>query len=188
LKTPQTICQMIETVDKYNISTGDVFFFDNNVWMFVFGLLGNSERKKQEAYSKFLKYVLERKCTIFINSLALSEFVNTNLRYEYDIWRMKVENKFANKYKEHFLKSSSFLDTLEITKINASKILKFTTKGNDNFNAIETEQIFSEMIHCDFNDAYFIKYAQLGRYKIVTDDKDFFKGNLSNVDILTFRI
>jgi len=179
---------MVTTANEYRISSSDVFFFDNNIWMFIYGIIGNYERKKQETYSNLLGYIIERKRPIFINSLVISEFVNANLRNEYEIWKMKPENFSQNKYKEHYLKSTSYQSTLKSVLAALKSILSITTKGNDNFNAIQLDNVFNEMTDCDFNDAYYLQYSKLGNYIIVTDDGDLYKNNKSGINIITYKL
>lgn len=178
---------MITAAKDYRITSSDLFFFDNNIWMFLYAPIGNYAQAKQNAYGNLLDYIIERKRPIFINSLIISEFVNANLRGEYEIWKMKPENAHASKYKENFLKSAVYDSSLKSILAALKSILSITTKGNDNFNAINLDHVFNEMTSCDFNDSYYLQYSNLGNYIIVTDDGDLFRNNKSAVNIITHR-
>ena len=178
---------MVTAAKNYRISATDNFFFDNNIWIFLFATIGNYAKAKQNAYADLLAYILERKRPIFINSLVVSEFVNANLRAEYEIWKRLPANIYDNNYKKHFLKSDSYTNAKDSTLASLKNILAITTKGNDNFNAINLSLVFNEMDSCDFNDAYYLQYAQLGKYIIVTDDGDLFKNNKAGINIITFE-
>ena len=179
---------MITAAKDYRITASDLFFFDNNIWMFMYASIGNFASAKQRAYGDLFNYIIERKRPIYINSLVLSEFVNANLRSEYEIWKMKPENAFANKYKEHFLKSPVYKTVSKSILASVKSILAITTRGNDNFNTINLNAVFNEMSSCDFNDAYYLQYAQMSKYIIVTDDADLYRNNKSGVNIITYRI
>jgi len=177
---------MTYSTRDYQIKAGDVFFFDNNIWMFLFGLIANYAQHKQRAYGKFLEYILQRGRPIHINALVLSEFVNANLRSEYEVWKRKPDNGFANDYKRDFLKSDAYKEALVGVTTAVKEILKITTPGNDDFNAISMDRVFAEMTACDFNDAYYLQYAALRKYIIVTDDGDLYRNNKSAITIITY--
>lgn len=178
---------MITAAKDYRISSTDNFFFDNNIWIFLFAPIGGFAKAKQNDYANFLDYVVERKRPIYINSLIVSEYVNACLRAEYEIWKKKEANLYNNGYKLHFLKTETYLNAKDSTLSSLKNILALTTKGNDNFNAINLPLVFNEMESCDFNDSYYLQYAQLGKYIIVTDDGDLFRNNKSGISIITFR-
>lgn len=155
--------------------------------MFLFSPIGNYALNKQRVYGKLLEYIRQMNRPILINSIVLSEFVNANLRKEYEIWKIKPENSYTSKYKEHFLKSSVYNNTIKAIIAATRSILTIATKGNDDFNAISLDNVFNEMSHCDFNDAYYLQYAALKKYIIVTDDADLFKNNKSGISIITYN-
>jgi hypothetical protein len=63
--------------------------------------------------------------------------------------------------------------------------LKIAEKGNDDFNALQFDNILSEFGNCDFNDSYYLEMARYKKWKIVTDDADLFKNNKLNIEIIT---
>ena len=44
----------------------DNFFFDNNIWIFLFCPIGNHDKNKQKIYSSFLQSVRQANATIWI--------------------------------------------------------------------------------------------------------------------------
>lgn len=179
---------IVHSIEKYKPLASDSFFFDNNVWMYLFCPIGNYQRKKQDKYSSFLDILLTHKNTIFINSLVLSEFCNAYLRLDFDNWRKKPENSWKRDYKRDFVGTVQFKNTANEIKEVVKKILTFTEKGSDEFNAVNLDNIFNEFGVTDFNDSYYIELGRLKKYKIVTDDADFFKNNKLSIEVITANI
>ena len=175
--------------DEFSPKFNDTFFFDTNVWMYLYCPLGNySKDKKQKQYSSLLNEILNRKSGVFINSLVLSEFANAYLRIDFELWRKLPENIEKNSYKRDFVKSHQFKTSVSDVKTLIRNILKISERSGDEFNAINLEDIFNEFGNSDFNDSYYIALAQMKNFIIVTDDADFFSANKSKVRIITAGI
>lgn len=171
-------------IKKYSPKTSDVFFFDNNIWMFLFCPLGNYNRNKQKCFSSFLQSVHSLNCTIFINSLVLSEFVNRYLRLDFELWKKEHQQHCAN-FKLDYIGTQRYSETVEEIKVSLRNILKICEKGTDNFNTINLDNVLKHLKEIDFNDSYYLELAKISNWKIVTDDGDFVKYNKHQVDILT---
>ncbi|HNW97110.1 MAG TPA: PIN domain-containing protein [Bacteroidales bacterium] len=176
----------IYDITKYNPSFNENLFFDNNIWVFLFCPIANIRKDKQKVYSEFLKNARQKRSAIFINSLVISEFCNYWLQTEFKIW--KKANIGKEDYKKDFILTNDFKNTVEEVKITLNKIFQIAEKNNDDFNAINIENIITEFGSCDFNDSYYIELARLKKWKIVTDDADFFKNNKSDIEIITANI
>jgi hypothetical protein len=174
---------IIHDVRNYQPSFSDSLFFDNNIWVFLFCPIANVEKKKQTLYSNFLKEVIQSKCAVFVNSLVLSEFSNYWLQTEFKKW--KKDNPHGTDYKRHFIPTETFKTSVEDVRIALKGILKIVEKGNDDFNALEFDNILMEFGNCDFNDSYYLEMARSKKWKIVTDDADLFKNNKLNIEIIT---
>ena len=176
----------VHNVLTYQPRSSESLFFDNNVWMFLFCPLASYRRDKQKAYSNLLVKAQQSRSAIFINSLVLSEFCNQWLRLEFELWRKKfIESK---DYKRDFVPTSQFKDAVSEVKVALGQILNITERGSDNFNAILIPNLLEEFGNSDFNDSYYIELARLNSWKIVTDDADFFKNNLQNIEVITANI
>jgi hypothetical protein len=171
-------------ITKYSPKSTDVFFFDNNIWMYIFCPLGSFNKYKQKHYSSFLKSITTSRSTIFISSMILSEFANRSLRMDFDLWKEETSNYKAD-YKKDFVGTQRYKDTVEEIKLNINQIMKFCEKTSDNFNAIELNDVLTHLAHIDFNDSYIIELAKIDKFKIVTDDSDFSKYKNHNLDIFT---
>lgn len=173
-------------IEKYQPKLNETFFFDNNVWMFLFCPVGNYEIKKQRAYAEFFKRVQSSRSAIFINSLVLSEFCNRWLRIEYAIWKKKLGEE--KDYKKDFVGSSEYKSTVKDIKDAVNRILSVSSRVTDDFNAIEINEVYNEFSEIDFNDSYFIVLAHKKKWKIITDDFDFQRCNNKDIVIITANI
>ncbi len=178
----------IHDINIYNPSPFDVFFFDNNIWMYLYCPIANYEKDKQRKYAAFLNQVRQKRSCIWVNSLVLSEFCNAWLRLEFNNWKKRPENLRSCDYKKNFVQSESYNEIIQDIRLTLPLILKIAERGSDNFNAINLDAVYSELDNCDFNDSYYLELAYMNNWKIVTDDADFFKNNKLNVDIITANI
>ena len=159
-------------IKKYSPKSSDVFFFDNNIWMHLFCPLGNYNKKQQNTYSSFLQITQTPRSTIFISSMVLSEFANRYLRMDFEQWKKSTQNYGAD-FKRDYVGSKQYIETVDEIKIHIKTIMRFCEKASDNFNSINLNDVFTHLQNIDFNDSYYIELAKLGKWKIVTDDKDF---------------
>lgn len=180
----QCMAANIIDIKHYSPKFSDLFFFDNNIWMYLFCPLGNYQQHRQKAYSNFLKDIQTSRSTIFINSLILSEFTNRYLRMDFEQWK-KSSGEIVAEFKKDFIGSTRYNSTVEEIKIHINRILKICEKKSDNFNAVDMEKVISHLKHIDFNDSYYLEYAQMNKMKIVTDDSDFTKYRDHNNTVIT---
>jgi predicted nucleic acid-binding protein len=161
-------------IRTYQPKSTDVFFFDNNIWMFLFCPIGNYEPYKQKQYSTFFKYIQTAKATVFVNSLVLSEFANTYFRLDFKLWK-NTEKHYDGNYKQDYIPTKRYTKAAHDVKAALKDILQCSDRNTDNFNAVELNNIYSHMDYIDFNDSYYLELARIGQWKIVTDDHDFKK-------------
>lgn len=159
---------------KYN----QMFFFDNNIWMFLFSPIGNYEKNKQSSISNFLRLLKTSNCDIVLNSLIISEFSNANLRLDFNLWKNETKNYSAD-YKKDYLTSSRYKNTEEVIESCINQILKLSERFSDNFNSINIENVLMNFKTIDFNDAYYLELCVQNNWFFVSDDGDFQKVNHS---------
>ena len=169
---------------KYSPKSSDVFFFDNNVWIYLFCPLGNFNKNRQKHYSSFLQSIQSSRGTIFINSLVLSEFANRYLRLDFERWK-NTSGNISAEYKKDFIGTQRYQDTVEAIKVSINGIMKCCNKSSDNFNAIDLKEVLKHFSEIDFNDSYYIELAKLSKWKIVTDDSDFNSSHADELQIFT---
>ena len=170
-------------ISDYTPTFNDSFFFDNNVWMFIFCPIGNHNQKKQHIYSSFLQVLIQRKAIIFINSLVISEFVNASLRLDFNLWQKEEGRSFE--FKKDYVGIDRYNETVSEINGALNKIFRITEKVPDDFNAISIENIQNHLENIDFNDSYYIEQALMKDWIIVTDDRDFRNYSGHNSIILT---
>ena len=127
--------------------------------------------KEQMLYSNLFNDVLSAGATIFINSLVVSEYINANLRIEYDRWKRRPENIINNEYKKYFRPSKDYISSQVTACAEVREILKMAEKKPDDFNVFELSEIYLNN-KLDYNDAYYVWYCDKNRLIFVSDDKD----------------
>ena len=86
-------------INDKSIEDGDKYFFDANIWIFIFSLFPGQNEDKQRLYSNFLKKYLKKGKKININSLILSEIVNEFIQYKFKSYKdlvWKIIEKLMN--------------------------------------------------------------------------------------------
>ncbi len=174
----------ISNISSYTPLFTDIFFFDTNIWMYLFCPLGNYNVKKQRIYSLFYSQLIQRKSTLFVNSLLLSEFSNAYLRLDFELWKKETQN-YSAIFKKDFVGSARYGETVTEIKAGIQNILKFSEKSPDEFNALNIDNITQHLEFIDFNDSYYIELAKIKNWIIVTDDGDFTNYNKHNSQIIT---
>lgn len=176
----------IEHISSYSVKSGDLFFFDNNVWMLLFSsAISGSRRREQQIYNSLYGDIKCAGATIFTNALVASEYVNTNLRMGFKRWQRIPENYGKTDYKLDFRPTQAFRNCRDVAYAELEQILKASFRKPDDFNAIEPAQLLGALgENMDFNDAYFVSYCALNNLILVTDDRDMFDTPL-DVRILT---
>lgn len=155
-----------------------MFFFDNNIWMFLFSPIGNYQKIKQSNISNFLQLLKSTNCDIVLNSLVLSEFSNANLKLDFKLWKEETKNYNAD-YKKDYLLTPRYKNTVDVVASCINQILKLSERYSDSFNAINTNNLLTLFVEMDFNDAYYLEICTTNKWILVSDDNDFKKVNHS---------
>jgi len=163
----------VERIRDFKVKSGDCFFFDNNVWMFLFSPISGANSTQQITYSNLLKNIQTAKAAIFINSLVVSEYINRSLKLNYSLWRdreFKSGNRFVD-YKRDYRPTEDFDNAQKEAYIEMSDILSIALRKPDDFNALKLNEVMNAK-GMDFNDAYYAVFCKLNRLILVSDDKD----------------
>lgn len=180
---------IVLTISNYSPKSSDSFFFDNNIWMYLFCPLGNYNKDvKQRKYSSFLSNLLSRRLHIYTSSLILSEFANRYLRLHFDLLRSnpKTSAQFSN-FKKDYMGSKEFQSTIKDINIHIKKIANICQKSSDEFNSIQIEEVLDTMTNTGFNDSYYFHLAVKKNWIIVSDDSDFANKNLPDKNIIILK-
>jgi hypothetical protein len=187
-------------IRKYEPKSDDIFFFDNNIWMFLFAPLVSSHSKKQQTYTEFFGKIRQSRATIFTTPLILSEFANSCINIQFGIWKKNNEMHYP-KMKDKELRKKIYYKTLDFKqeteniKSSINSILNCAEKVSDSFNSITFLNVLDYFGESDFNDSYYIELARFhhcltnpSKWKIVTDDADLFKINTHRIPIYSANI
>jgi predicted nucleic acid-binding protein len=178
---------MSKIIDVRNYEPGpnDRIFFDCNIWIMLLGDVANYLERDQKIYSIFLNKLISRGVKIAINSLLVSEYSNRLLRIGFKQWSEEVRKPSAD-YKRDYLKTDHFKSRVDFVELTIKKMIRLSDRFNDEFNSINIDLVLDNFgIDMDFNDAYFLQFAKMKGYKIVTRDKDFIKIENAGVDIIS---
>lgn len=159
-------------INNFTPVPSDNFFFDNNVWIFLFCPIGNHDKNKQKRYSCFLQQIMSSKATIWVNGVVLSEFINTSLRLDFNLWKQNA-NIVSPDFKKDYRQTIRYKSTIQSIISAVTQILKISEKCTDNFNALDLNNIFNNLFNIDFNDLCYVELCKCTKYKLVTDDHDF---------------
>jgi len=171
-------------MSNYTVGPTEEFFFDTNIWMFLFAPLAGAKQNKQKAYSKLLSDIISRGATIWINSQVVAEYINRCLRMEFEVWKRNTQNYYAD-YKRDFRQTEEYKTTLKDTKSQVSLILQKSTRYPDDFHMIDVDEIISSMeTSLDYGDAVIVDLCKRKNFKLVTDDKDMKNSDFS-FDVIT---
>lgn len=168
---------VVTRVDKHTVSPNNSYFFDTNVWIFIYGPIAGTDKKKQSVYSSLLKDIQSRNAAIFVSSLVLSEYINAVLRMGFAQWKRVTGNRNAD-FKRDYRSTEDYKVTLEDAVLQVEEILKVCIKRPDDFHIININSVLASMNQdADYNDAYYIKDCEKQNMKFVSDDSDIQKVN-----------
>jgi predicted nucleic acid-binding protein len=170
------ISVLVHSIDSYNFPESKSYFFDTNIWLYIYGPIGWPDQKS-DAYSRALKEIRDSKGTIYINCMIISEFINAFSRIEF-----KQQTEFS-RYKE-FRDSLGYRVIAQDIAYNVKKILKSTLACDPELQAIKLTEVMDlfEQGKYDFNDLLFAQICRAKNMVFVTHDKDFSE---LGVEILT---
>lgn len=175
----------VERIGNFKVKSGDYFFFDNNVWMFLFSPISGVNSYQQKVYSGLLREIQSARATIFINSLVVSEYINRSLRLNYSLWRDRQfkSGNTSTDYKRNYRPTEDFNAAQREAYDEMSDILSIALRKPDDFNALNLDDVMNAN-GMDFNDAYYANFCRLNRLILVTDDRDL-QNSLLDITILT---
>lgn len=159
----------------------DCYFFDSNVWIFLFFPMLNHRADKQAAYAQLLNDIQTVRGTIFINSLVLSEFCNVWLRYRFNAWKTQQPRRSTPyQYKRDYVGTEDYIQNAgHLKRLIEGSILPLTELWTDNIRQVGFDKILQNFGVCDFNDSYYLSMTEVGqKCMIVTDDKDLLQSSI----------
>lgn len=175
-RPPKPAPVKIHSIESYNFPAVKGFFFDTNIWLYIYGPTGWPD-ERSDSYSRALKEIRNSKGTIYINCMIISEFINAFSRIEF-----KQQSEFT-RFKE-FRNSLRYRAIAQDIAHNVKIILKNTLVCDPELQAINLPEVMDlfEQGKYDFNDLLFAQICRSKGLVFVTHDKDFSE---LGVEILT---
>ena len=160
-------------IDHYEVSANEEYFFDTNVWMFLFVPLSGSKSYKQKMYSRLLRDIQSRGAWIWINSLVVAEYINAVLRLYFKLWMSRNGLKNAD-FKRDYRPTPDYQYSLCDVKAQVKAILSICHRKSDNFHSLSIGEIIDNMGNsCDFGDSMIADLCLSNKsIRLVTDDTD----------------
>lgn len=172
-----------------------LYFFDAQIWIYATQAFQISNEEWQMRYVSFFQDIIDNdlviKPKIILNSLLLSEIINTYMRQiafvEYcnfnDLDKKYVDYKREYRNKEHYKLSYKYIND-EIN--NYRSVIKFI----DDAHIVKDFPNFlkKDILPFDLNDYYYyltcLEYSKANELILVTNDSDFL---VNDINILTYN-
>jgi len=108
-------------------------------------------------------------CTVYIDVLIISEFINAYAR-----WEHKQSASASDRFKD-FRNSPAFVTIAKDIAVNAKRIIKQCQRCDSTFARIDVDALLTEFEKgdSDFNDQMFHRICKHEQLILVTDDRDF---------------
>jgi len=162
---------MIDVSGIYKIKPTDQVFVDTNVLIFLFSpSYVNSNRSQIEKYSAVFASLVKNKCSLYINSHVVSEFINRCLRIDFEN-NYNINND--KNYKKDYRGSIEYLKTIQIVLKELKKFLRLANHINDDFVSFDITTAYSSTRESDFNDLIIADTVKKNNLKLLSDDRDF---------------
>lgn len=175
---------VVTKIEEHVVISANAYFFDTNVWIFIYATIAGADKRKQSVYSGLLKDIQSRNATLFVSSLVLSEYINAVLRMGFNHWKRVTGNVNAD-FKRDYRSTDDYQTTLEDAVLQVKEILKVCVKRPDDFHIIDIDSVLASMNQdADYNDAYYIKDCEKLKMKFVSDDSDIQKVD-STITLIT---
>ncbi len=157
------------SISNYTFSKSDRLFLDTNIWLDLYGPIGNPNDKVAGIYSRAYDNILQAGCVVFINSLVVSEFVNRFARIEFA--RICTTVAFKN-----FRNSNDFIPVAHNIADALRRIKKDShcVSLDDGFASMDYSGILLEFEaggH-DFNDQLIVRLCVAANLKLISNDRD----------------
>lgn len=169
----------INNIDEHQYDKSDKFFFDANIWLYIYGPVANVKQQVINRYSFAWKRILSTKCKIYVDVLILSEFINRFIRLRKNVlpeWKEESLSKYR--------KSNEFKVVTKEIADSCRRILDCCLTTDSGIEHVDINTLMDQYSRgeSDFNDLIIDHICKLNNFILVTHDSDF---KNSNVAILT---
>lgn len=158
-------------ISTYAFRPEDELLVDTNVWFSIYGP-GKPGDPRAVVYSKALSGMLASNCTIYVEVLILSEYVNRYARLRHTILKSRpgVDADF-----KRFRRTADFKLIAADVAGDVRQILKLCERIENDFTAVDIDTLIDEFENgdSDFNDQVLAELCKSRNLKLVTHDADF---------------
>lgn len=157
-------------INSYAFAQTDELFIDANVWFYIHGPQIPKDQRSTN-YSKALANILQAKCSIFIDVLILSEFINRYSRLKCTQEKGTADPTTFKSYRQ----SSDFKIVAKDIADAVRRIFKHSKCVESGFTSIDVNNLLTnyESKCPDFNDQILAEICKSKSLKLVTHDSDF---------------
>ena len=157
----------IHDINSYNFEKTDALFIDANIWLYIYGPQVQGDNKSRN-YSNVLREILRTECSIFIDVLILSEFINRYSRLKFNLEGRSPDFK-------SYRQSSAFKPVAKDIADAVRRILKHCECLESGLTSIDIDTLLTDYeSKCpDFNDQILAELCKSRSLKFVTHDGDF---------------
>jgi predicted nucleic acid-binding protein len=157
----------VNQINSYNFAQTDALFIDANIWLYIYGPQARGDKRSRN-YSGILKKILKTECSIFIDVLILSEFINSYSRIKH---RLQSGRSGFKSYR----KSCVFKPVAKEIADAVRRILRHCECIESELTSIDMNTLLTDYeSKCpDFNDQILAELCRSRSFKFVTHDGDF---------------
>jgi len=168
-------------LSTYTFFEGEKILIDTNIWIYLFPPPGNTQANYVRNYSKAFQRLIKAKASPVLDSIILSEYLNSYCRIEWE-----GSYKTAYPVFKNFRKSKDFTGVSATASAFARQIVRLCTTHETAANELDLHWSIKcfESGLLDFNDAILIDICQKRGLKLLTNDADFRSGG---IEILTIN-
>lgn len=117
--------------------------------------------------------LINKKSNLLISSTQISEFINKCIRLQFEYYK-KNNNLTSYTFKKDYRNTEDFKNNMNaILDIVTTDIIKDFKLISDNFDLMNTDNLFKYNFSYDFNDALISEIARLNNATLITNDGDF---------------
>lgn len=173
---------------SYAFEKDELILIDANIWMYLYPPPSNPKDNKHKKYSKAFSELIKAQAKPVLCSMILSEYLNRYSRIEWNALKKQSIDKKQYEYNNFkaFRQSKYFLKISDDACCFAKDMLNYCCVCSLAENQFELSSALNEFLEgeVDFNDAMLIAICKQHHCKLMTDDADFKK---SDISILTFN-
>ena len=162
-------------VRKHSFSNSDAFLVDANIWLYLYGPGGTPTSWTAMTYSGVFARILSAGCSLFLDVLVLSEFINRFARLE-----MRRLKWASDKFKD-FRQSAEYPPVAKSIEEQVNQILIACQPVDHPFSEWNINDLLKDFSggSLDWNDQLIAENCRNNGFSLLTHDGDFTEGGIS---------